>query len=342
MAAVGHRLHSTALGRRALTHELRSGRGGTVFFRTVDRALRCKRLPTMRNALLTLLIARRPALAQKSIFPTKSEKDAAKAARARSARNENKAFLKGKMKNHIKDMKDLSIAAADREAQGSRAAGPGHRQRAAPRSQHGRGLEAAHAVLRPPGRAQEEGADAGRRWQGQRHETPASPATRDLISTCVMCHATFQGADRRAAEEVTAPAVEHRARLSAPCFAGTYSATALVASARTRSAPSRGRPSASSAEPHVAWSVAIECFSPFWASARRSPNAFRQRSLGPLGTPARPTARRWKRHALATRLLPCSNRAKAPRRPPPSPRATHTFTGDTTLVSSRRSAAKIA
>ncbi|MFO0593891.1 MAG: hypothetical protein U0228_01265 [Myxococcaceae bacterium] len=145
----------------------------------------------MRTALLTLLTLAAPALAQESIFPTKSEKDAAKQLEPEVLSNENKAFLKGKMKNHIKDMKDLSIAVAtvklkevERLAQGIANA---------PRLDRNMG-EASKLPTRffdlqdELKKKAQTLADAGKA-----NDMNASLAGyQDLISTCVMCHATFK------------------------------------------------------------------------------------------------------------------------------------------------------
>jgi hypothetical protein len=68
----------------------------------------------MRTPLLATLVAALalPAFAQESIFPNKATVKAAKQLEPETLSTESKAFLKGKMKSHIKDMKDLSIAVA--------------------------------------------------------------------------------------------------------------------------------------------------------------------------------------------------------------------------------------
>jgi hypothetical protein len=65
----------------------------------------------MRTLFLLALVAV-PALAQNSIYPDESSKKAARQLEPESLSAESKAFLKGKMKSHIKDMRDLSIAVA--------------------------------------------------------------------------------------------------------------------------------------------------------------------------------------------------------------------------------------
>lgn len=70
-------------------------------------------LPTMRSFLLVLCVAvSGSALAQGSIFPDQATKDAARKFTAENVSEGSRVFLKSKMKNHIKDMKELSIAVA--------------------------------------------------------------------------------------------------------------------------------------------------------------------------------------------------------------------------------------
>lgn len=52
------------------------------------------------------------ALAQGSIFPDEATKDAAKQFEPENVSAGSRAFLKSKMKNHMKEMKDLSLAVA--------------------------------------------------------------------------------------------------------------------------------------------------------------------------------------------------------------------------------------
>lgn len=65
----------------------------------------------MRSLLLVTLFAV-PAFAQGSVFPDQATKDAARKFEPEKVSEESRAFLKSKMKSHIKDMKDLSIAVA--------------------------------------------------------------------------------------------------------------------------------------------------------------------------------------------------------------------------------------
>jgi hypothetical protein len=65
----------------------------------------------MRTVLLLSLLAV-PAFAQGSIFPDKATQDAARKLEPDVVSDEARAFLKGKMKGHNKDMRDLSIAVA--------------------------------------------------------------------------------------------------------------------------------------------------------------------------------------------------------------------------------------
>ncbi len=62
--------------------------------------------------LLVLALLAAPAFAQGSIFPDKATNDAARKLEPDVLSEESKLFLKGKMKGHNKDMRDLSIAVA--------------------------------------------------------------------------------------------------------------------------------------------------------------------------------------------------------------------------------------
>ena len=64
----------------------------------------------MRTLLLLAALVAAPALAQGSIFPDKGTKKAAKLFEAGNVSEEVRAFLQVKMKNHAKEMKDLSVA----------------------------------------------------------------------------------------------------------------------------------------------------------------------------------------------------------------------------------------
>lgn len=70
----------------------------------------------MRTLLLTALLFAVPVLADESIFPSKEQQKAARQLEADTLSDANKAFLKGKMKHHNKDMKELSIAVATLKA----------------------------------------------------------------------------------------------------------------------------------------------------------------------------------------------------------------------------------
>jgi hypothetical protein len=69
----------------------------------------------MRSLLLVTLLAV-PAFAQGSIFPDQATKDAARKFDPENVSEASRAFLKSKMKSHIKDMKELSIAVATIQA----------------------------------------------------------------------------------------------------------------------------------------------------------------------------------------------------------------------------------
>ena len=66
----------------------------------------------MRTLLALLLVVAASAFAQGSIFPDESTKKAAKQLEPENVSAESRVFLKTKMKNHGKEMKDLSIAVA--------------------------------------------------------------------------------------------------------------------------------------------------------------------------------------------------------------------------------------
>lgn len=66
----------------------------------------------MRSLILIPLVVAAHAFAQGSIFPDKATKDAARKLEPEVVSDEARAFLKGKMKGHNKDMRDLSIAVA--------------------------------------------------------------------------------------------------------------------------------------------------------------------------------------------------------------------------------------
>lgn len=64
----------------------------------------------MRALLLGLCLVSLDALAQGSIFPSKEEKAMAAKLDPATVSDESRKFLKGKMKNHMKDAKELAIA----------------------------------------------------------------------------------------------------------------------------------------------------------------------------------------------------------------------------------------
>lgn len=66
----------------------------------------------MRTLLLVAALVAAPAFAQGSIFPDAKTKKAAKQLEAAHVSEESRAFLKGKMKNHGKEMQELTIAVA--------------------------------------------------------------------------------------------------------------------------------------------------------------------------------------------------------------------------------------
>lgn len=66
----------------------------------------------MRTILLLAALVAVPAFAQGSIFPDKATKKMARQLEASTVSEDVRAFLKLKMKNHAKEMKDLSVAVA--------------------------------------------------------------------------------------------------------------------------------------------------------------------------------------------------------------------------------------
>ena len=66
----------------------------------------------MRTILLLAALVAASAFAQGSIFPDKTTKKVAKQFEANSISEDVRAFLQVKMKNHAKEMKDLSVAVA--------------------------------------------------------------------------------------------------------------------------------------------------------------------------------------------------------------------------------------
>lgn len=73
-------------------------------------------LPIMRSVILVLVAVSGSAFAQGSIFPDQATKDAARKFAPENVSDASRALLKSKMKNHIKDMKELSIAVATIQA----------------------------------------------------------------------------------------------------------------------------------------------------------------------------------------------------------------------------------
>jgi hypothetical protein len=68
---------------------------------------------SFRSLSVVLSLSAISALAQPgSVFPTKEEKDMAKLLQEQAMSSEVRAFLKGKMKSHNKDMRDLVMAVA--------------------------------------------------------------------------------------------------------------------------------------------------------------------------------------------------------------------------------------
>ena len=66
----------------------------------------------MRTVLLVASLVAAPALAQASIFPDANTKKAARQLELANVSEESRAFIKSKMKNHGKELRDLSIAVA--------------------------------------------------------------------------------------------------------------------------------------------------------------------------------------------------------------------------------------
>lgn len=146
----------------------------------------------MRTGLLFGLVAvASPVFAQGSIFPDKATKEVMKQFEPESVSSEARAFLKMKMKNHVKDMKDLSVAVAtiklgdvERLAQGI-----ANQPRLDP--------NVGQATQLPPQffelqnllkQTAQELADAGKA-----NDMHASvDKYRELVGQCVACHAAFR------------------------------------------------------------------------------------------------------------------------------------------------------
>ncbi|MFZ5443473.1 MAG: cytochrome c [Myxococcota bacterium] len=64
------------------------------------------------RTLILLAVFAAPAFAQGSIFPDEATKKAARLLEPGSVSEENRAFLRTKMKDHSKEMKELSVAVA--------------------------------------------------------------------------------------------------------------------------------------------------------------------------------------------------------------------------------------
>lgn len=147
----------------------------------------------MRTPLLATLVAvlALPAVAEESIFPSKATVKAAKQLEPHELSAENKTFLKGKMKNHIKDMKELSIAVAilkasevQRLAQGI-ANAPRLDKSLGPASQLPDRFFELQDELKKNAQAV---SDAGKA-----NDMNAMLSTyQELIGTCVTCHASFR------------------------------------------------------------------------------------------------------------------------------------------------------
>lgn len=144
----------------------------------------------MRTFFLTILIAV-PALAQNSIFPDKATRDAAKQLEPAELSAESRIFLKGKMKLHIKDMRDLSIAVAvinmaevQRLAQGV-ANAPRLDRNMGPASLLPERFFDLQDELKKNAQTL---SDAGKANDAQ----ASLAAYQQLVSTCVTCHATFK------------------------------------------------------------------------------------------------------------------------------------------------------
>jgi hypothetical protein len=147
----------------------------------------------MRTPLLATLVAALalPAFAQESIFPNKATVKAAKQLEPETLSTESKAFLKGKMKSHIKDMKDLSIAVAILKAAEVQRLAQGIAN--APRLDKSMGESS-----KLPDRFFELQDELKKNAQavsdaGKANDTNAMLSTyQELIGTCVSCHASFR------------------------------------------------------------------------------------------------------------------------------------------------------
>lgn len=152
------------------------------------------------RSLLFIAVLAVPAFAQGSIFPDQATKDAAAKFAPENVSEASRTFLKSKMKNHIKDMKDLSIAVAtikasevQRLAQGIANTARLDKTTAAANSLPPRFFEL-QDELKKNAQAL---ADAGKA------NTMDGMLTgyQSLVSTCMQCHAAFKAQVVQAGEK---------------------------------------------------------------------------------------------------------------------------------------------
>lgn len=141
--------------------------------------------------LFGLMVLASPVFGQGSIFPDKAAKEAVKQIDPETVSSESRAFLKMKMKNHVKDMKDLSVAVAtikladvERLAQGI-ANQPRLDPTAGPANHLPPQFFELQNLLK---KTAQELADAGKA-----NDMHASlEKYRELVGQCVSCHAVFR------------------------------------------------------------------------------------------------------------------------------------------------------
>jgi hypothetical protein len=144
----------------------------------------------MRSLFLVLVVSG-SAFAQGSIFPDQATRDAAKKFAPENVSEGSRAFLKSKMKNHIKDMKELSIAVATIQAAEVQRLAQGVANTArldrstGPANQLPERFFELQDELKKNGQAL---ADAGKANSMDGMLTNYQ----NLVSTCMQCHAAFK------------------------------------------------------------------------------------------------------------------------------------------------------
>lgn len=145
----------------------------------------------MRVIVLLIATASFTALAQPgSVFPSKAEKEMARLLEPQNVSSEVKSFLKGKMKSHNKDMRDLVLAIATLKYEESKRFAQGIAN--APRLDKAAGasveLPPAYFTLQDSLKKQAEAISAA--CDAKNPEDLAATFS-DMMRTCVSCHNAF-------------------------------------------------------------------------------------------------------------------------------------------------------